>query len=102
MYPCPCPPGLQVKYTRFGKSFTPRTHATIVFIWYSDSCVASSRKITSYSTPCSRSRSWSRSQYVKLIVDPLINRSTLSLSLYFAMPSSSLRSVLMWLLISSG
>ena len=37
-----------------------------------------------------------------MIVEPLKNFSTLSLSLYRAISSSSLRRILMWLLISSG
>ena len=56
----------------------------------------------SYSVPWSLSRSPSFAQYMKLMVLPLENFSTLSLSLYFAIPRSSDLRMLIWLFINSG
>ena len=47
----PMPSGLQVRYIRFGKLFAPRRQAFSVSNTSSENCVASSKKMMSYSCP---------------------------------------------------
>ena len=67
----PTPPGLQVRYIRFGMSFTPRRSPPRNWNERQENCVASSMKIQSYSWPLYSSSELSPDQWPKRMRLPL-------------------------------
>ena len=100
---CPTPPGLQVRYMRFGMSFTPRSSEPRNWNALQVNCVASSMNIQSYSCPLYSPSERSPAQWPKRITLPLAKYMALRSALYFA--NAGRRACLMgsmWLFSSSG